>query len=212
MDIAVAIAIEVEQRGHAGLVADQFHKPASAARNHEVDELIGLEQCGDGIAVGGAHGLHRIFGKVRRVQSGAHAFDDHARRMAAFAAAAQDHRIARLEAQGGGIRTDIRARFIDHADHADGYGNAFDGQAVGALEGGQPATHGVGQFGDLFERAGHALDPVLGQAQAVDEAFGLAALDAFYVFGVGLQQFVRPAAQRLGGFAQRGVLRIGAGR
>ncbi len=207
----MAVAVEVEKGGDARLVADQLDQPAPAARDHQVDEFVRLEQRGDRTAVGGADGLYRVFGQARCSEAVAHAFDDHAGGMAAFAAAAQDHRIARLEAQGGGVGADIGARFVDHADHPDGHGDAFDGEAVGALEAGELAAHGIGQFGDFLERAGHALDAVLGQAEAVDEALGLAACDALHVLAIGFEQFAHPAAQRLGGFAQRVVLRLCAG-
>ena len=212
VDIAVTIAVEVEQRGHAGLVADQFDQPASAARDHQIDEFIGLEQRSDGVAVGRADRLHRILGQAGSFQPGAHAIDDHARRIAAFAAAAQDHRIARFEAERAGVGADIGARFVNHADHADRHGDAFDGEAVGPLERRQLAADGVGQFGDFLQRAGHARDPLLGQAQTVDEAFGLAAFDALYILCIGFEQVGRAVAQRLRGFAQRGVFRLGAGR
>ena len=131
--------------------------------------------------------------------------------MTAFAAAAQDDGVAALEAKGRSVRANVRAAFVDHADHADRHGNALDAEAVGAFEGRELAADGVGQFGDFFQRLGHALDAVFGQAQAVDEAFRLLAFHAGDVLAVRIEQLWRRFAQRLGGFAQGGVLRLGTG-
>ena len=60
MDIGVAVTVEVEESGHARLVADQFDETAASARDDEVDEFIGLEQGGHRSAVGRLNGLDGI--------------------------------------------------------------------------------------------------------------------------------------------------------
>ena len=131
--------------------------------------------------------------------------------MAAFATPAQDHGIAALEAERGCVRADIRATFVDHADHADGHGDAFDLQAIGPIERGERAAHGIGQFGNFLQRLCHAFDPLFVETKAVDEAVGLLARDTGDIAVVRLDQFGTRAAEGLGGFAQGCVLRIGAG-
>src|SRR3546814_15160713 len=51
-----------------------------------------------------------------------------------FRAAAQDDGIARLHAQGCGVRGHVGAAFVDDADDADGNAHAAQCHAVGALD------------------------------------------------------------------------------
>jgi hypothetical protein len=43
-----------------------------------------------------------------------------------FRATAQDRRVAGLQAQGGGVGGDVRARLVDDADHAQRHAHAAD--------------------------------------------------------------------------------------
>ena len=208
----MAVSVEVEEGRNAGLISDQFDESTPAARNYQVDEFVGFQKRGDGIAVGRANGLDGVFGETGCLQPGAHAFDDHACGVAAFAAAAQDDCIARLEAERAGIGPDIGAAFVNHADHTYRHGDTFDGQAVGSFERRKLATDGVGQFGDFFQRTGHAVDPVVGQTQPVDETVGLFAFDTLHIFRIGFEQFALAGPKGLCRFAQSIVLCVCGGR
>ena len=72
-----------------------------------------------------------------------------------FRAAAQDRRIAALDAQAGSVHRDVRARFVDDADHAQRHPHLAD------LDAGRAELH-VGDFADrvgqrqpLFQPFGH---------------------------------------------------------
>ena len=69
-----------------------------------------------------------------------------------------------------------------------------------------------GQFGDFFQRTGHAVDPVVGQTQPVDEAVGLFAFDTLYIFRIGFEQFALAGPKGLCRFAQSIVLCVCGGR
>ena len=123
----------------------------------------------------------------------------------AVRAAAQDHRVAGLQAQGGGVGADVGAAFVDHADHADRGGDALDAQAVRAGPVGQGAVQRVRQRGDFFQAASHGLDAGLGQGQAVDERGG-----AFVGGDIGLvggQDIPHAVAQRVRHRRQRAITR-----
>jgi hypothetical protein len=90
----------------------------------------------------------------------------------AFRSAAQQHRIARLQAQCGGIRADIRPALVDHADHADRRRDAADMQPVRLRPVGQRAAERIGQSGDILDALRHRRDARLGQRQAVTECRG----------------------------------------
>ena len=67
--------------------------------------------------------------------------------------AAQDDRVARLQAQRRGVRADIRPAFVDHADHADRGRDALDAQPVRPGPVGQRALQRVRQRGDFLQAA-----------------------------------------------------------
>ena len=94
---------------------------------------------------------------------------DGARAVQAFRAAAQDHRVAGLQAEAGGVGADIRAALVDHADHADRRGDALDAQPVRPRPVGQHAAERIGQRGNVVEAVGHGLDARGGQHQPVAE-------------------------------------------
>ena len=75
-------------------------------------------------------------------------------------AAAQDHRVAGLQAQRGGIGGHVRARLVDHRDHAERDAHALDQQPVGARLAARDLADRIGQRGDLAQcgdDARHAL-------------------------------------------------------
>ena len=57
---------------------------------------------------------------------------DRARRAEALGAAAQDRRVARLEAERAGVRGHVRPALVDHADDAERHAHALDRHAVRA--------------------------------------------------------------------------------
>ena len=91
--------------------------------------------------------------------------------MKRFFAAAQDAGGTGLEAQSGGVYCDIRARFIDDADDTHRHALFADFQAVRCdLHLGHFADW-VGQGGDLPAAVRHAVNAVIAQCQAVNQAF-----------------------------------------
>ena len=66
MDVAVAVAIKMEQCRHLGFVTHQLHQTAAAARNDEIYIVDSMQQRGYGIPVGG---LNRLNGAFRQASS-----------------------------------------------------------------------------------------------------------------------------------------------
>ena len=108
--------------------------------------------------------------------------------MKSFAAAAQHAGIARFEAQSGGIDGHVGARFVNDADHAQGYAHFADLQAVGADAEFVHFAHGIGQGGHLAQAFAHAGDGFFGEREPLEQcgfkAFGGGLL---HVFGIGGQ-------------------------
>jgi len=84
-------------------------------------------------------------------------------------AAAQDHGIARFQAQHAGIGCDIGAAFEDHGDDAERDPHAFDGHAVRALPAFGHDAHGIDNITHGRDAVGHRVDARLGQRQPIDE-------------------------------------------
>ena len=69
---------------------------------------------------------------------------DRLRRVQAFRAAAQDHGVARLQAQRAGVGGDVRTAFEDHADDAERRADPADVQARRPVPFGDHLPHRVG--------------------------------------------------------------------
>ena len=73
-------------------------------------------------------------------------------------AAAQDHGIARLQAERAGIRGDVRAALEDHADDAERRADPLDAQAVRPVPCRDHRADRIGKRGDLLQRTRDRLD------------------------------------------------------
>ncbi len=94
---------------------------------------------------------------------------DGARGMEALGAAAQDRRIAGLEADAAGIRGHVRPRLVDDADDAERHAHALDGEAVRPRPFGQHGADGIGKGRDLLQPLGHRLDALVVELQPVEQ-------------------------------------------
>ncbi len=132
--------------------------------------------------------------------------------MQRFGTAAQDAGVAGLQAQAGGVRGHVRARFVDDADDAERHAHAADFDAGRAAREAADLPDRVFQRRDVFQSLGHLLDGLRVERQAVDER-GVAALFGGLrdVGAVCLDQFGAARADLRGHRAQRAVLRVGAG-
>jgi hypothetical protein len=186
---------------------DQFDKTLAAARDDEVHRAVGAaQQLGHGGAVGRRNRLNRVLGQTCLGQARAHRGDDDRGRAGAVAPAAQDHGIARFQAQRAGIGCDIGPRFIDHADDADRYRHALDCQPVRALDPFEHAADRVGQSGDRFQARGHRLDAVGGKRQAVQKRGAHSARCCLQaIVGVDGDELVGAVPKRARRCAERGV-------
>ena len=213
MDIGVVDAVQVLEHRDAAFRRDPFDQPLAAARHDHVHEFRHGQQQADGGAVGGGNGLDRRFRQPGGGDSGGQGGVDRRDRAEAFRPAAQDRRVARLQAQGSGVGGDVGAAFEDDADDPERHRDAFDVQAVGAVPARQGASHRVGQGGHLFQPGGHRLDPLRGEAQAVQHRAGESlGLGIRHVRRVGGGDGGGGGADGGGGGGQRGVLGRGVGQ
>ena len=189
VDIHMAIAIEVLDDRHPGVAGDALDEALAAARDDHVHELGHGDQFAHRGAVGGLDDLHRSRRQAGGLQPGPHAGGDRLVAVQGLLAAAQDRRVAALQAQRRGVRGDVGAGLVDDADDPQRYSHLANLDAArAALDVGHLADR-VGQRGDLLQALGHGLDTRGAEREAVDQcrlqAFGASLLE---VAGVGGEQ------------------------
>ena len=107
---------------------------ALAAARHDHVDAVGHagEHVADGGAIGRRHQLDAGLRQARGAQARDQAGVDRGARVVALAAAAQDRRVAGLEAQRAGVAGHVRPALVDDADDAERHAHALDPQAVRA--------------------------------------------------------------------------------
>ena len=128
-------------------------------------------------------------------------------------AAAQDGRVAGLQAQAGGVDGHVRPRLVDDPDHAQRHAHLADLDARGHIAHVADLADRVGQRGDLAQALDHVVDARRGQRQAVQhrrlQAIGAAGGE---VLLVGVGQLRAGGVQRIGRGQQGAVLLRGGAR
>ena len=203
----MADALQVLEKRDTALGNDALDQRLAAARHNDVDELAHPQHLADGGAVGGRHQLDGGAGQVGLGQPTVQGDGDGGRRMMALGAAAQDGRVARLQAQPAGVSGDVGPRFVDHADDPQGHPYTRYVEAVGAPPLGQHLAHRIGQRRDLLEAPRHGLDTALVEPETVKHGPGepLVARRR-HVGPVGGEDITLYLLERLGGGQERPVL------
>ena len=210
VDIDVAYAVEMLDHRHAAFFGDARHQRLAAPRHHHVDVVGHRQHFPDRGAVARRNALDRGFGQVRFLQAPHEASMDRGRRLETLGTAAQDRRIARLEAQRARIRGDVGARLVDHADDAQRHAHAADGEAVRARPFVHAGADGVGQRRDRVQPLRHRLHARVVEGQPVEKRALDAALPrALHIGCVGVENRAGVAADRRRRRRQRRVLRFG---
>ena len=206
IDEQVADAFVVLDHRHARVLGDETDQALATARDGEVDEVGELQQLDHRLAAQvldqGQRGIGQACFAQRALQRGG----DGGIRMDRLAAAAQDHAVAGLQAQGRGIGRDVGARLVDHRDHAQRHAHALDDDAVGARLAARDQAHRVRQIRDFTQSVGDVAETLRIELQAVEHRGG----DAFLlrrehvlrvggedVVGIALQCVRHPPQQRV---------------
>ena len=207
VDVDVAVADAGLDDRHRGLLDDRLDQPRSPARDDEVDEPARLhEVLGRRPVVGGdlLDGVGREAGRRDRVT---HDRDDRRVGVRGGRRAAQQHGVAGLEADAGGVGGDVGPSLVDHADDADRDADLLHAQAVGQRRAAHDLADRVGQAGDVAQTLGERGDAAGVEGEPVDHVLGRATgprgLD---VERVGGQDVVGGRDQGVGRRQQSGVL------
>jgi hypothetical protein len=126
--------------------------------------------------------------------------------------AAQDDRVARLQAQGGGVDGDVGTRLVHHRDHPEGDADLAYVQAVGQAVAVDDLADGIGEGGDLAHCARDRLHAILIKEKTVEERLAYVTFaPGEHVALVGREDLVQAFAERRGDGLQGGVLDGGVG-
>ncbi len=117
------------------------------------------QQLADGGAVDRRDKLDRLLGQAARDQLVGQDAVECPVGVDGLLAAAQDHRVAALDAEGGGVDRHVGTALVDHEDDAERNAHLLDLQPVGPPARCDDLADRVGQRGDVSQRLRHLLDP-----------------------------------------------------
>ena len=167
--VDVADALEMGEDRHPRLALDEADEALAAARHDHVDVPVTAAASptprpGRASARAGSPSSGRpapVSPSTRQSWSSRGG-------MERLRAAAQDHGVARLEAQRAGVGGDVRAALVDHADDAERRADAADVQAGRHVPFGDDVAHRVALRGHGAQPVGHGADAPVVEGQPVD--------------------------------------------
>ena len=210
INVHMVDAFQMREHRHARVRLHTRDQALAAARHDHVNAAVepGQHQA-HRLAIGDRHQLNGGLGQTRRLQPARQAFGDGAARCQTVRAAAQDHGVARLEAQTARIRGHVRPAFVDDADDAQRHPHARNVEPVWPRPVRNHGADRIGQVGDFLQTLGHGLDALGIQRQAIDERRRPAGrLRRRQILRVGIDDLIDRPAQESRRRAQRVVLRV----
>ncbi len=199
IDVDVAVAGPGLDHRDRRLLHDAADQPRAAAGDEHVDQAAGAHQRLDAVVGLARDQLHHIGVQARRDRGVAEHGDDGGVAGPGAGAAPQQHRVAGLQADAGGVRGDVGAGLVDDPDHPERDPHLAQLQPVGQGAAAHHLPDRVRQAGHLTQPLGHPLEPRWVQPQPVHQVAGRATgLGASHVLGVGGQHLLGPSEQRLG--------------
>ncbi len=174
VDIKVADALVVLDDGDLRVLGDEANQALPAARDHEIDEAGQGDEVPDLIARGRRHDDHRLGREPSRRDGFADEGAERGVRSSGLLAAAEQDRVAALDAERGRVDGHVGARLVNHRDdaerdpdlaHRDPVRAALhpDDLADGIIEGGD-LEHGVGDRGEARRVEAEPIDLRVGEA------------------------------------------------
>src|SRR5574344_165324 len=163
VDVDVADALVVLEDRHERRLAHRADEPLAAAGNRDVDEADAADELRDGGMVEDRDELNGI-ANVRLRDCGR----ERPVGLDRLLAAAQDHRVAGLEAQRRGVDEDVGAALEDDGDDAERNADLPDDDAARTLPRPQLLADRVGQRRDVADARDHRFEPGLRAREAVE--------------------------------------------
>ena len=187
---------------------DRADQGGAAARDEHVDEAAGAHQLPYGLAALARHELDGVGGQAGAADGVAQDPYEGGVGLVRGGRAAQQDRVAGLQAEGGGVDGDVGAGLVDDADDAERHADLAQVDAVREGRAADDLADRVGQRHHVPHVGGDRADPLGGEGQPVDDGLAGAGLTGLGdVLGVGLDDLARTDLQRVRDREQRVVLR-----
>ena len=151
------------------LLHHRLNEPLAAARDEHVHIAVQMHERLRALMRRVGHELDGVRRDRRLLQRRAHDLRQRDVGADGFLAAAQQHGVARFQAQPRRIRRHVRARLVNDRDHADGHGDLTQPQPIRARCLFQHTPHRVGELRDLPQTVRDARDARLIQRQPVQQ-------------------------------------------
>ena len=155
--------------GHPGLSAHATHELCASTWNDEVEVFRHTQHLAHERAVGRLDELHRVFrdpGARNRVPRDLRKDAVGAYRLFPTA---QDHGVARLEAEGRNVDGNVRAALIDDADYSERDAALLHLKAIGKRGRVEGFLRRIGEFRDPSHVVGHAFELVPVEREPTEE-------------------------------------------
>ena len=191
VDVDVAVARRRVDHRHRGDRLQRLLQPLATARDDEVDEAVLGGELGQLLAPA-AQQRHRALGQPGR-RLGGHR-GEHGVGVRRRRRAAQHDRVARLQAQRGGVDRHVRARLVDDGDDPEWHALAAHGEPVGEPAAVEHLADRIGQRGDVAHLAAIPATRSVVEPQPVHQRGGQPGLaPGLHVPRVGLEDLAASA-------------------
>jgi hypothetical protein len=121
----------------------------TASRDEHVDQSAGSHQVLHRVVRRPGDELHGVDRQPDGGQRLAHHLDQHGVGVVGRRRATQQHSVARLQAQPGGVDSDVRPGLVDHSHNPERHPTLADRQPVRQRVAGDDLADGVGEGSDL---------------------------------------------------------------
>ena len=198
--VGVAVAHPGLDHRDFSVLLHRADEPRPAPGNEHVQVLGQGHQLPGGLAAGVLHQLHAVPGQAPGLQGVPEHLYHRLVGAEGLFPAPEDHGVAGLQTQGGGVAGHVGTGLVDDADNPQGHGDLLHLQAVGAHLPREDPAHRVRGGGHLSHGLGHGGDPFLRQPQPVQQGGAHPRrLSRGHVLPVGPQNLLPPVPQGGGG-------------
>ncbi len=166
----MAVAGKMLDHRHLRLFTHPADQTLPAPRNRHVDILGHVQEMAHRLPIRRSHQLHRMVRQAHISGRLGQNLRDRSVRVRRLLAAAQNHRVATLHAQRGGVGRHVRPRLVDEENHPQRHAHLQHLQPVRTNRRRHHLADRVRQLGHLVHRLGDPVDPLRRQSQPIDPA------------------------------------------
>ena len=168
VDVDMAVPVPVEHVGDGGVLEDHREQPRASSGDQAVDDTTQPDELHRRLVRGVLDEHDGVDRQPGLLDSLSQRRGDDAVGLESSRRPPEQRRVARLQAQGGGVGCDVRAVLVDDPHDAERDADPLDAQTVRPDVAFDDLTYGIGQHRHRPEAAGHGRDTRLGKPEPVD--------------------------------------------